>query len=88
VRDLRRSEGFPGARQRQATGRSTSPISLQRAQLQPDLEQDGVINEYCEACEATVDGVGREVPLLEELDNPLIKKSLFQLIPAATTGNA
>jgi saccharopine dehydrogenase-like NADP-dependent oxidoreductase len=27
---------------------------------------DGVINEYCEACEAIVNGVRREVPPLEE----------------------
>ncbi|BBK39025.1 saccharopine dehydrogenase [Allostella sp. ATCC 35155] len=29
---------------------------------------DGVINEYCEPCEAIVDGVRREVPPMEELE--------------------
>jgi len=30
---------------------------------------EGLINEYCEPCEAIVDGVMREVPPLEELEN-------------------
>jgi saccharopine dehydrogenase-like NADP-dependent oxidoreductase len=29
---------------------------------------DGVINEYCESCEAIVNGIRREVPALEELE--------------------
>src|SRR5215470_10578987 len=37
-RGLRHGEGFRGARHCQTTGRSASSISLQRHQLQPDLE--------------------------------------------------
>ena len=42
-------------------GRSASSISLQHAKLQPDWNTDGVINEYCETCEAIVHGVHREL---------------------------
>ncbi len=38
-RGLRHGEGFRGARQRQTAGRGASSISLQRHQLQPDLER-------------------------------------------------
>ena len=48
------------------TGRVTDEVAAHEYEYNLTWSTDGVINEYCEPCEAIVDGKRREVLRLEE----------------------